>query len=337
MSQQGLNLRRSVQIVRRHRILVIVAVVLGIVVGLGYAKIHPAKMTSTALVVLPQPTSAAQQNVDTTTGVDPYTATQEVIAGSTVVLSNALPDVRPTVSLIELRKEVQIGSLTDYVISISASGPDAADAEATANAIARSYISYIGSADSPGGRVPAQLLAPATTAAGLRPLEVLIIDGLIGALSGALIGAIIALAISRRDRRLRGRDEIANSIGVPVLASFPVAHPSDAGGWAKLLDGYQAEAMPALQLRNVLHHLGTFTVNGDPSDSSSVTILSLASDSGALALGPQLAVFAAAQGIPTALVIGPQQDPDATATLRTACAAQRPASSITPTRRGTPR
>ena len=50
-------------------------------------------------------------------------------------------------------------------------------------------------------------------------------------------------------------------------------------------------------------------------------MLSLASDPGALALGPQLAAFAAAQGIPTALVVGPQQDVDVIATLRTACAA----------------
>jgi hypothetical protein len=240
-----------------------------------------------------------------------------------VVLSDALPKVRPPVSLVELRKEVQIGSLTDYVISISASAVNAADAEATANAVANSYISYIGSADSPGGRVPAQLLEPATTAAGLRPLELLIVDALIGALSGVLLGAIIALTMSRRDRRLRARDEIANSVGIPVLASFPVAHPSDAAGWTRILEDYKPEAMQALQLRRVLHHLGTAAVNDDDTDRSSVTILSLASDPGALALGPQIAVFAAAQGIPTALVIGPQQDPDATAMLRTACAAPR--------------
>ena len=45
------------------------------------------------------------------------------------------------------------------------------------------------------------------------------------------------------------------------------------------------------------------------------------SDPRALALGPQLAIFAASQGIPTALVIGPQQDATVTAALRTACAA----------------
>jgi len=46
--------------------------------------------------------------------------------------------------------------------------------------------------------------------------------------------------------------------------------------------------------------------------------LTLSSDPGAVALGPQLAVFAASLGIPTTLVIGPQQDANATATLRTA-------------------
>ena len=59
-------------------------------------------------------------------------------------------------------------------------------------------------------------------------------------------------------------------------------------------------------------------------------MLSLSSDPGALALGPQLAVFAASQGIPTALVVGPQQDADVTATLRTACAAPPSASSKRP-------
>ena len=37
-------------------------------------------------------------------------------------------------------------------------------------------------------------------------------------------------------------------------------------------------------------------------------------------MGPQLAVFAASLGIPVSLVIGPQQDPNVTAALRTACA-----------------
>ena len=67
--------------------------------------------------------------------------------------------------------------------------------------------------------------------------------------------------------------------------------------------------------------------HGPYRDSFSLTVLSLSTDPRSLALGPQLAVFAASQGIPTALVIGPQQDADATATLRTACAVPPSASS----------
>jgi capsular polysaccharide biosynthesis protein len=331
MNQQALDLRRAVKIIWRHKILMAVALVLGVLAGGAYSYLHPPMMTSTALVVLPQNAQSAQAT--TNGGPDPYTATQEVIAGSNQVLAAALPDVRPQMSLAELRREVQIGSLTSYVISISAKSKDAAAAEATANAVAKSYIRYIGSASSPVGRVSAHLLQEATGAAGLKPLEVLIVDALIGAVSGALIGAIIALAISRADRRLRERDEIANSIGIPVVASFPVAHPSDAVGWTRLLEDYKPGVLHALQLRKALHHLGMAAINvsnGYESARSSVTVLSLASDSGGFAIGPQLATFAASQGIPTVLVIGPQQDADATATLRTACAAWPSASSNRP-------
>ena len=151
--------------------------------------------------------------------------------------------------------KLTIGSLTPYIISVSAKGKVAADAAANANAVAKSYIRYIGSASSPGGKIPAQLLQSATSATGSGPLKQIVIYALLGAISGALIGAVIALAISRSDRRLRERDEIANSIGVPVLASFPVDHPADPRGWTKLLEDYKPGALHALQLRRALQQL----------------------------------------------------------------------------------
>jgi pimeloyl-ACP methyl ester carboxylesterase len=122
---------------------------------------------------------------------------------------------------------------------------------------------------------------------------------------------------------LRTRDDIANAIGVPVLASLPVGHPANAQDWAKLLDSYQPGAVHGWRLRKTLQHLNVAGVNltgnreGEP---SVVTVVTLAKDSGALALGPQLAAFAASLGIPTALAVGPSQDPNAAVTLRTACA-----------------
>jgi capsular polysaccharide biosynthesis protein len=335
MSQQAMDLRKSTQIVRRHKIVFGVVALLGILAGGAYARLHPPMVTSTALVVLPTPPQGAAA-APADGAPDPYTATQEVIAGSNQVLSAALPHVRPAMSLPELHSHIQIGSLTPYVISISAQGTSAADVEATTDAVAESYVQYVNSASNAAEHVSAELLQKALTTTAAKPLQDLIVDASLGAIFGALVGAVIALAMGRSDRRLRERDEIADAIGVPVLASFPVAHPNGAAGWTKLLGDYQPEARHALQMRKALQHLGVATLqasNGNghgESGTSSVTILSLASDPGALAVGPQLAAFAAAQGIPTVLVIGPQQDPDVAASLRTACAAPPPSSSKWP-------
>lgn len=309
--------------VRRHKLLVAIAMALAIGGSVGYAQLHPPMLASTALVVLPQ--SAAQAAAASSGGsLDPFTATQEVIAGSNDVLTAAAPTIKPAVSLDTLRKETQIGSLTPYVISITAKSKNAVLAQATANAVAKSYIAYIGSANSPVGRITAQLLEPATSASGPTPLKQLLIYGLLGAIAGALIGIVIALAIGRHDRRLRGRDEIADSIGVPVLLSVAAQSPRDATGWTKLLQEYEPGAVDSWRLHKALHQLGVIGVS--PAESraasgSSLAVLSLASDRNALALGPQLAVFAASSGIKTALVVGPQQDTNATASLRAACAA----------------
>jgi capsular polysaccharide biosynthesis protein len=340
MSQQALDLRRSMQIVRRHRVFVVVVVALGILGGAAYAVLRPPMVTSTALIALP--TSVNSQPVATTTsGTDPFTATQEIVAGSYQVLSDALPNVRPAMSLPELRRNIQVGSPSPDIVSVSAQGKNAADTEATANAVANSYVSYVNSKHSAVGRITAQLLEPATSASGPAPTERTVIYALVGGLVGVVIGVLVVLAIGRKDRRLRARNDIANSIGIPVLASVPVAHPSAPSGWTKLFESYKPTAVHSWQLHNALRQAGMArpgfgrpAYNGDGSSVNdgrapvydgdggpfTLAVLSLSSDPGALALGPQLAVFAASQEIPTALVIGPQQDVAAAATLRTACA-----------------
>jgi len=327
MSQQALDLHRSVQLVRRHRLLVGVMVLIGIVMGCAYSILTPPLLTATALVVFPQTTQSAAAAAAAANGATgTFTSTLEVIATSNQVLADALPNVRPAMSLDTLRHMVDVGSATNSIITVGAEGKTAADAEATANALASSYIKYVDAPTSPIGNQSAGLLQAATSASGTSPIEALIVTGFLGGLAGLLIGAIVAVAISRRDRRLRVRGEIANSIGLPVLASFPVARPSDAGGWTRLLQEYEPEAVHAWRLRRALRQVGMPDELLGYGDSSSLTVLSLASDPGALALGPQLAAFAASLGVSTALVIGPQQDENAAATLRTACAVPLPSS-----------
>jgi capsular polysaccharide biosynthesis protein len=178
--------------------------VVGLVTGVVFAVLHPPLLTGTAVVLLPQTPQSAQ--AATGNGApDPYMATQEVIADSNPVLLGALPDARPAMSLAELRGDVQIRSVTDHVMTVSAKSRVAADAEATANAVARSYTDYASAADNPGGPVRALVLEWATSATGRQLPASLLIAGGFGALYGAIAGVIGALAFGWADRRLRIR------------------------------------------------------------------------------------------------------------------------------------
>jgi hypothetical protein len=252
-------------------------------------------------------------------------ATQVVIAGSDPVLSRALPHISPALSSEALRSEIQVSSQTSNILAISATARTAGSAEAAANAVAKSYIDYVTSPASPVGRTSANMLQPAMTATGPSQAKRMATYAVIGAILGALIGVIAAFVRSRSDRRLKELDEIANSIGVPVLASFPVAHPTTPAGWTKLLEEYQPSAVHALRLRQALEQLAVST-NGYRVGSS-LAVLSLSSDPRAVAIGPQLAIFAASLGIPTALIIDPQGEAIPTAGLRVACSVPPPASS----------
>jgi len=194
MSKPASDLRRSLRVVRRY-VIVGLAAAAGLLAGAAAAAVSPVMVTSTALVILPQVGQNAAAAADREP--DPFTATQEVIAGSYPVLSGALPDVRPAMSLTGLRHDIQIGSPAPGVISISAKGETARDAEATASAVARSYIQYIGSASSPAGRVSAKVLELTRSATGTAPLMRLLAGAMLGTVSGALTG-VIAAVVSRR-------------------------------------------------------------------------------------------------------------------------------------------
>src|SRR5207245_167977 len=75
-----------------------------------------------------------------------------------------------------------------------------------------------------------------------------------------LLCAITSGARGRQDRKLRERDEIAGAIGVPVLASIPVVHPSDTAGWTRLLQEYQPAVVHAWNLRKALRYIGVSDV-----------------------------------------------------------------------------
>jgi capsular polysaccharide biosynthesis protein len=311
MSEQPLNLRRSVRILHRHKVLVSGVIALGVALGVGYAELHPPTMSSEALVVM----SAPKLNI----------ATDALIAKSQPVLYDAAQRLGGAVASRDLAHAETVTTVTPIVLSIGARNQNAALAEHEANALADSYIAFIQSSQSPVGSVSAHLLAPASPATGTSPVDSLVTNGIIGAIAGALAGFVLALRVGRGDRRLRERDEIAGSIGVPVLAGVHVTVPSDAARWARLFDDYKPSAVEAWRLRSTLERLQITSPDagsGEGRSGVALTVLSASSDRKAFALGPQLAVFAASMGIPTMLMIAPQEAA-ATAALRAACSSER--------------
>jgi capsular polysaccharide biosynthesis protein len=316
MSHQ-MNLREAIKIARRNKTIIGVAVAVGLIGGAAYGSINPAVLTAQSLVLV-QTTNPTDEVSTNPLG------TQVIVATSTPVLTGAQQTLGGSESLTQLKNQVTANSPTDSVLEIDAQGSSAEQAEQVANAVANSYVTFVGSSESPVGKVAARMLQPASTATGTSPIMHRLTSGLIGLLAGGIIGFVVALARSRRDRRLRQRDDIANALGVPVLASVPASRPVSAQDWAKLLGGYQPGVLHAWRLRKALQHLAVAGVNVTSTPhgtgTSSVAVVSIAGDQAALALGPQLAVFAVSLGIPTSLVVGPQEDPNVTAALRTACA-----------------
>lgn len=305
MSQQSLNVQQVVQIVRRYRVLVGALTVAGFLIGVIFSVLSPPLVTSTALVVSPGNVAA--------------NATEVVVVSSEPVLSHALPAIKPAVSLQTLEKKLKVRSPAPGILSISVQGQSAAAAEGIANAVADSYIAYVRGPESSVGHIAAKLLQPATTQTGMGALAQAALDGGLGALAGLVAGTVTAIIIRRRSRRLVVLDDIANSIGVPVLAAVSVDHPSEAADWARLLDDYEPGSVEAWRLRQALLEMGVIGPAAHNQDTVSVTVLSMAADPKALTLGPQLAAFAASLEISTLLVIGTQRDSNATAALYTAC------------------
>lgn len=321
MSDQPLDLRRSMHVIRRHWIAVSLVTLAGLGVGAGYSELNPPMKSSYVLVQLSTSNPGAM-------------ATQVVIAGSDPVLNGALQHISRPPSLLKLRTLVTVSSLSQSIMSFTASGKTASAAEQTAAAVGNSYVRYVranskvGSSSPNAPKLSASVITEPSAATGPSLVSAMILTASIGGLIGLLVGAVGALAFSRNDRRLRQRDEIADAIGVPVLASLPVVRAADAAHWSKLLDEYQPSVADAWRLRNALQYLGLFDTKHPQArrhrGGQSVTVLSLSTDKRAIALGPQLASFAASLGISTVLIIGRHEDASVTATLRVACTAQPP-------------
>ena len=306
MSAQQLDVKKSWRAIRRHRLIVAAVAAAGLLCGVAAGFLVPPLHTATSLVVLPPPPTSESEKAAGTQSID----TQVFIAESEPVLKSAGQNLTPALPTEVVRGRVKVTAVTTDVIKIDAKGTTASQSMRLANAVAGVYLVFVTTDQNlPGDlgkKTGARVLEQATTARGGNMAIHLGIFGLLGALIGAVAGSIGVLAKVRGDRRLRLRDEFADAVGLPVLASVSSYRANDASDWAYLLEHYQPTAVEAWSLRKTLHHLGLDVKGRAP---VSLTVISFAGDDQALPLGPQLAALATSIGISTSIVVDSHQEP----------------------------
>lgn len=145
-----------------------------------------------------------------------------------------------------------------------------------------------------------QLLQRATFFQAPSKSSIAVAGGL-GLVMGLLVGIIVAIVRGRGKRRLSTRQEISSAIGVPVLGSLHADRHDTSTDWSTLFENYAPDAVDFWNLRRILRGI----VPEGAVAPTQVRIVSLEGDNAALAVGPQLAVFANKVGTPSVLSAEP--------------------------------
>jgi capsular polysaccharide biosynthesis protein len=140
-----------------------------------------------------------------------------------------------------------------------------------------------------------------------------VVDVVAGMLVGLLVGCVLVLSFSRRDHRLRLRDEVAVAVGIPVVVSMEARRCDGPKDWRRLIDKYQPPPVDRWNMRRLLHRLSPSL---DADKHARLSIVAFSTDLPALAAAVQLARAASEIGIPAAFLPGDHASLDL---LRAAC------------------
>ena len=164
---------------------------------------------------------------------------------------------------------------------------------------------------SSGGTATATVIQPASRAKPPNFAIQLVGAVFLGVAAAVTIAAIAILLVRRRDRRLHSRDDFADAVGSPVVASIQSRAPQNVAGWRALLADYDPGDVDAWALRQALRQLvfGESAIprgHGDAGAATgqpvSITVVTLSDDIRGLAIGPRIASYAASVGVRTQLV-----------------------------------
>ena len=380
MAEQPLDLQLVKSGVRRHRGIVLVAALLGGVLGIASVLLSPPMYASSSLVLLPVKSANPDQMAE-------LVKTDIRIARSDSVLGPAAESLRPPMSVEALARSVEVTAVTPLVLEIKGRAEQPARAEDVSRAVANAKVGYVAGASSslsnarrllltarekeltealekvgeqilattarlraeepqsPQGKADATALARLTAEQGRLTLQrdklqgdvgvvVQASDGasviqepspakraglvgrylgatLTGVLLAVLLMAGVTTLLARRDPRLHFRDDIADSVGIPVIASVRTRSTRSVADWVTLLQQYAPSSLDAWAWRQALRQLVAAEAHaegdkrrsrGNMDHPRSITVITMSADSRGLTTGPQLAAYAASSGVRTHLV-----------------------------------
>jgi capsular polysaccharide biosynthesis protein len=136
MSDQITDLRSTMATLRRHRGVLAATAVIGMALGATYVMVQPPLLSSTTLVLLP--TSRAADSTDTDVN------TQVRIALSATVLEEAGKAFQPALPARTVEKMLDISAPTNQLLEIDARSAQASVAQTLSQAVADSYVTYVG-------------------------------------------------------------------------------------------------------------------------------------------------------------------------------------------------
>ncbi len=195
MTEQPLDFKSSIGILRRRRVPVACLGALGLCGGIAYGLLRPPMPGAVALVILPPSTATA--NGAPTRDM----RTEIAIAESDGVLSRAGDLVSPHLGPEEVLRRVTISAMSNDVLSIEARASRPGDAEALANGIAQGYIAYV---DALGGSATGDAIASLETQSSLLTKQVQDLQNQIQTVSTRLQSEVPTSAAGQTDLSLLG-------------------------------------------------------------------------------------------------------------------------------------
>ncbi len=142
MNEQPIDLKASLNILWRRRVLLVAMALLGVCGGTAYSVLRPPLPTAVALVLLP-PSSTSVSGAPTRD-----MKTEIVLATSRPVLSEAGRAVSPPVDATQLKHHVVVTALSQDILQVQVGATRSSEAETLANAVAADYIHYVDITDS---------------------------------------------------------------------------------------------------------------------------------------------------------------------------------------------